>query len=188
MARLCITHTVGRIAGAPPRRVALAALIVFAVGVAVLAALIPPRAPLTLDGLSLYGTRARTVPVFLVLLAILAGCCGWLARAVGGRVGGLLLLAGVFIVGVAATPFSVSPTLNAIHVSFGAALFVTQLVIVGLVTWSARAVRRRWWPVLLAVAVGDLLALGALVLDWPTMWVGQVLSQLGFLGVLAVTL
>jgi hypothetical protein len=90
----------------------------------------------------------------------------------------------VCILAIVATPYTINGAVNAVHVTFGTILFLLQLgVIARVVRWP---VEPAVVPLLCAVAVGDLLAFGALTLDWPTMWVGQVLSQAGFLGVLVM--
>lgn len=174
-------------APARPQRVAALALGVFAAAVAIWAALISPTSSVAVDGLCLYGTRARSILPFVLLMAALSACCAWigvLIRADDPVTSTAMVAIAVCILAIVATPYTINGTVNAIHVMFGTALFLLQLgVIVRVVGWP---VEPAVIPLLCAVAVGDLLAFAALTLNWPTMWVGQVLSQAGFLGVLVM--
>jgi hypothetical protein len=170
-----------------PQRVAALALGVFAAAVALWGALISPTSSVAIDGLCLYGTRARSIVPFVLLMAALSACCAWigvLVRAEDSITSNAMIAIAVCILAIVATPFTVNGTVNAVHVTFGTILFLLQLgVIARVVRWP---VEPAVVPLLCAVAVGDLLAFAALTLDWPTMWVGQVLSQAGFLGVLVM--
>lgn len=170
-----------------PQRVAALALGVFAAAVALWGALISPTSSVAIDGLCLYGTRARSIVPFVLLMAVLSGCCAWigvLVRAEDPVTSNAMIAIAVCILAIVATPYTINGTVNAVHVTFGTILFLLQLgVIARVVGWP---VEPAVVPLLCAVAVGDLLAFGALTLDWPTMWVGQVLSQAGFLGVLVM--
>jgi hypothetical protein len=170
-----------------PQRVAALALGVFAAAVALWGALISPTSSVAIDGLCLYGTRARSIVPFVLLMAVLSGCCAWigvLVRAEDPVTSNAMIAIAVCILAIVATPYTINGTVNAVHVTFGTILFLLQLgVIARVVRWP---VEPAVVPLLCAVAVGDLLAFGALTLDWPTMWVGQVLSQAGFLGVLVM--
>ena len=174
-------------APARPQRVAALALGVFAAAVAIWAALISPTSSVAVDGLCLYGTRARSIVPFVLLMAALSACCAWigvLIRADDPVTSTAMIAIAVCILAIVATPYTINGTVNAIHVTFGTTLFLLQLgVIVRVVGWP---VEPAVVPLLCAVAVGDLLAFAALTLGWPTMWVGQVLSQAGFLGVLVM--
>jgi fucose 4-O-acetylase-like acetyltransferase len=174
-------------APARPQRVAALALGVFAAAVAIWAALISPTSSVAVDGLCLYGTRARSILPFVLLMAALSACCAWigvLIRADDPVTSTAMVAIAVCILAIVATPYTINGTVNAIHVTFGTTLFLLQLgVIVRVVGWP---VEPAVIPLLCAVAVGDLLAFAALTLNWPTMWVGQVLSQAGFLGVLVM--
>lgn len=170
-----------------PQRVAALALGLFAVAVVLWAALISPTGTVAIDGLSLYGTRERSIVPFVLLMAALSACCAWiglLVRAEDPVASKAMIAIAVCILALVVTPFTINGAFNAVHVTFGTILFLLQLgVIARVVRWP---VEPAVVPLLCAVAVGDLLAFGALALDWPTMWVGQVLSQAGFLGVLVM--
>jgi hypothetical protein len=170
-----------------PQRVAALALGVFAAAVALWGVLISPTSSVAIDGLCLYGTRARSIVPFVLLMAVLSACCAWigvLVRAEDPVTSNAMIAIAVCILAIVATPYTINGTVNAVHVTFGTILFLLQLgVIARVVRWP---VEPAVVPLLCAVAVGDLLAFGALTLDWPTMWVGQVLSQAGFLGVLVM--
>jgi hypothetical protein len=174
-------------APARPQRVAALALGVFAAAVAIWAALISPTSSVAVDGLCLYGTRARSIVPFVLLMAALSACCAWigvLIRADDPVTSTPMIAIAVCILAIVATPYTINGTVNAVHVTFGTTLFLLQLgVIVRVVGWP---VEPAVVPLLCAVAVGDLLAFAALTLGWPTMWVGQVLSQACFLGVLVM--
>jgi hypothetical protein len=174
-------------APARPQRVAALALGVFAAAVAIWAALISPTSSVAVDGLCLYGTRARSIVPFVLLMAALSACCAWigvLIRADDPVTSTAMIAIAVCILAIVATPYTINGTVNAVHVAFGTTLFLLQLgVIVRVVGWP---VEPAVVPLLCAVAVGDLLAFAALTLGWPTMWVGQLLSQAGFLGVLVM--
>jgi len=174
-------------AAARPQRVAALALGVFATAVALWAALISPTSAVALDGLSLYGTRARSIVPFVLLMAALSACCAWigvLIRAEDPITSTAMIAIAVCIIALVITPFTINGTFNAVHVTFGTTLFLLQLaVIVRVVDWPPKPAAV---PLLCAVAVGDLLAFAALTLDWRTMWVGQVISQAAFLGILVV--
>ena len=169
------------------QRVAGLTLGVFAAAVAIWAALISPTSSVAVDGLCLYGTRARSIVPFVLLMAALSACCAWIAvliRADDPVTSTAMFAIAVCILAIVATPYTINGTVNAIHVTFGTTLFLLQLgVIMRVVGWP---VEPAVVPLLCAVAVGDLLAFAALTLGWPTMWVGQVLSQVGFLGVLVM--
>jgi hypothetical protein len=170
-----------------PQRVAALALGVFAAAVALWAALISPTSMVAIDGLSLYGTRERSIVPFVMVMAVLSACCAWigvLIRAEDPVTSTAMIAIAVCILALLVTPFTINGAFNAVHVTFGTALFLLQLaVIVRVVGWPPKPAVV---PLLGAVAVGDLLAFAALTLDWRTMWVGQVLSQVGFLGVLVM--
>jgi hypothetical protein len=170
-----------------PQRVAALALGVFAAAVALWAALISPTSSVAIDGLSLYGTRARSIVPFVLLMALLSACCAWigvLIRPEDPITSTAMFAIAVCILALVATPYTLNGTMNAVHVTFGTVLFLLQLgVIARVVRWP---VEPAVIPLLCAVAVGDLLALGALTLNWRTMWIGQVLSQAGFLGILVM--
>jgi hypothetical protein len=170
-----------------PQRVAALALGVFAAAVALWGVLISPTSSVAIDGVCLYGTRARSIVPFVLLMAVLSACCAWigvLVRAEDPVTSNAMIAIAVCILAIVATPYTINGTVNAVHVTFGTILFLLQLgVIARVVRWP---VEPAVVPLLCAVAVGDLLAFGALTLDWPTMWVGQVLSQAGFLGVLVM--
>jgi hypothetical protein len=174
-------------APARPQRVAALALGVFAAAVAIWAALISPTSSVAVDGLCLYGTRARSIVPFVLLMAALSACCAWigvLIRADDPVTSAAMFAIAGCILAIVATPYTINGTVNAIHVTFGTILFLLQLgVILRVVGWPVEPAAV---PLLCAVAVGDLLAFAALTLDWPTMWIGQVLSQAGFLGVLVM--
>ena len=154
---------------------------------AIWAALISPTSSVAVDGLCPYGTRARSILPFVLLMAALSACCAWigvLIRADDPVTSTAMIAIAVCILAIVATPYTINGTVNAVHVTFGTTLFLLQLgVIVRVVGWP---VQPAVVPLLCAVAVGDLLAFAALTLGWPTMWVGQVLSQAGFLGVLVM--
>ena len=191
-----------------PQRVAALALGIFAAAVALWAALISPTSSVAVDGVCLYGTRARSIVPFVLLMAALSACCAWiglLIRADDPITSTAMIAIAACILAIVATPYTINGTVNAVHVTFGTTLFLLQLGVivrvVGLIHTKAspkerstlpREPRRTWpvepavVPLLCAVAVGDLLAFAALTLDWPTMWVGQVLSQAGFLGILVM--
>ena len=161
------------------------ALGVFAAAVAFWAALISPTSSVAIDGLCLYGTRAKSIVPFVLLMAALSACCAWigvLIRPDDPVTSTAMIAIAVCIQAIVATPYTINGTVNVVHVTFGTTLFLLQLfVLARVVAWP---VEPAVVPLLVAVAVGDLLALAALTLDWRTMWIGQVLSQGGFLAVL----
>lgn len=178
--------TLSRTALSRPDAVARLALAILAAAVTGWALLIPPTRPVAIDGLCLYGTRARSLGPFLLGMALLCACCvqiGRLLRPTDRRASGALIAVGLCMIGIVATPFTVSGTVNAVHVTFGTALFLLQLLVAYRIARSP--VAPVVWLLLVVLAVGDLLALAALALDTPTMWVGQLLSQAAFLALLA---
>jgi hypothetical protein len=169
-----------------PGSVARLALVIFVCAVAGWAVLIPPDAPVSIVGLCLYGTRARSIVPFALGMTALSACClriGWLLHSTRRRLAAAMAGVAACVVAILVTPYTVSGTVNAVHVSFGTTLFVLQLGIVGdLLDWPPTP---GTWPLLVGVAAGDLLAFAGLTLNWPTMWTGQVISQIAFLALLA---
>lgn len=161
------------------------ALVIFPVAVLAWATMIAPAQPVAEAGLCLYGTRAQTILPFAVGMVALSWCflrIGWLLRSEEPVLSRLMSLGGLLMIGIVLTPFTLSGLVNLVHIAIASALFVAQLGAVALLL--DRPSGASGWLPLVALGAGDLLAACAMVVDSPTMWLGQVLSQLGFLSLL----
>lgn len=159
--------------------------------VAICARLIPPVESVQTDGLSVYGTRSRTLlPYALGMLTVGAACLA--AGRLAGRAGiapalpGVLRAMGWLVMGVLVTPYTHSSVLNWTHMVLGAALFFCQLV---LAVWLARLTRDGLvWLLLAAQVTGDLIAFASLPGLLDALLFGEVLSQVAFMPLVAISL
>ena len=137
------------------------------------------------NGLSWFGIMRRTVVPFTIGLLLVAGLqvraaaalprtddLTWLRRG--------LIASAVLMIGILATPYSVSMLVYRIHDAFGTALFGLQI---GLATWHWRRQRQRERLVgglLLVQLTAGLAALGALLGLAHDMFFPQVIYQLAY--------
>lgn len=169
----------------------VAAELVLLACVALCVRLAAPVGEIQTNGLSVYGTRARTVVPYAVgMLAISAACiaAGRYAERAGAGDGLALVLRamGGLVIGILATPYSWGTLFNWTHMIFGGVLFFGQLALSG---WLAIQLRSRLLWALFAIQLGgDLIAFASLPEIVDALLFGEVVSQLAFMPLLAVAL
>lgn len=144
-------------------------------------------------GISNYGIHAPTVvPYTLAFIATVAGSFGArhaLAPTVGARVLRVMLAAyavAMSAVLISTYPYSLDRALRYVHVLIGAVAYV--VIVVATVVFMRVGQRRTTLAVsCLAVAAGTVISAVTIVGVWHLLFVGQVVTFIGFSGVLVTT-
>jgi hypothetical protein len=146
-----------------------------------------PTGLLANNGLSFYGTHQVSLLPFIIAIGFYAGAMLYAAQLLAIEYATPILeKTGVFMAGclamLAVTPYSLDPTVHAIHDSFGSGLFTTQML---LSIWLT--IRKRELGDILLVSiqfVAGVAAFFSLFNYWHLEVLGQLIFQLTFVAIL----